>query len=380
MYTSSPQTYKLANIHKRVEYKSTNCLCFKCNSTQELKLQKLHTFEESNDEVLIAQYKLYLDKIYDLCDLCKSKVKFEIRKQDGILKQYLYKLGSYEYLFENLAKSVRLNDHKKPSRISRNWSFIDQTKIIGNIFLLVLNIFLVVSNSKHFFYFYTIQYFYTYHLAVIESNNLENVLLHLLTLTSLHISYNQLHNDIGYPFYYTILLIINLILLKKISFNSPTTKIPHKNQVERMPFDETPITNIIPKFSNLSVVSSSATQQPRLIKTHSLCDVKSNFFPSNKKQIIQPPKFNYKPPSPPSSVNNDCYLNDSCRSSVSQSNRSSSSIVSGLTNLYLEKNSSHHTKPSQVCAKSKSSVYSFSAEDLQLLIGKFFSSFSAKVL
>ena len=36
-----------------------------------------------------------------MCEECKSKVKFEITKQDGILKNYLLKMGMYEYFFES---------------------------------------------------------------------------------------------------------------------------------------------------------------------------------------------------------------------------------------------------------------------------------------
>ncbi len=41
-----------------------------------------------------------MEQIYDLCEKCKPKVKFEITKQDGILKQYLFRLGEFSFLFE----------------------------------------------------------------------------------------------------------------------------------------------------------------------------------------------------------------------------------------------------------------------------------------
>jgi hypothetical protein len=86
------QNYNLNNNNNN----NTNGLCEKCNLNQELKLIKLTNYESKNEDTYdfeIEMYKDYLDKLYDLCDTCKSKVKFEIRKQDGILKQYLFKLG-----------------------------------------------------------------------------------------------------------------------------------------------------------------------------------------------------------------------------------------------------------------------------------------------
>ena len=78
-------------------------LCDRCTQNQELKIQKLSNFEPHKKETYdleLELYKEYMEKIYELCAMCKSKVKFEITKQDGILKQYLYNIGKFDYLFE----------------------------------------------------------------------------------------------------------------------------------------------------------------------------------------------------------------------------------------------------------------------------------------
>lgn len=49
----------------------------------------------------MKNYKEFLEKIYELCENCKSKVKFEITKQDGMIKNYLLKIGKFDYFFEH---------------------------------------------------------------------------------------------------------------------------------------------------------------------------------------------------------------------------------------------------------------------------------------
>jgi hypothetical protein len=49
----------------------------------------------------LKNYKEFLEKIYELCENCKSKVKFEITKQDGMIKNYLLKIGKFDYFFEH---------------------------------------------------------------------------------------------------------------------------------------------------------------------------------------------------------------------------------------------------------------------------------------
>ena len=44
-----------------------------------------------------------MEKIYEICASCKSKVNFEITKQNGILKQYFLNLGRYDYFYEHSA-------------------------------------------------------------------------------------------------------------------------------------------------------------------------------------------------------------------------------------------------------------------------------------
>ena len=66
-------------------------------------------------------FKEFLEQVYDLCEKCKPKVKFEITKQDGILKQYLFRLGEFSFLFEkdliNKSEPTTSNQmHTKPAK------------------------------------------------------------------------------------------------------------------------------------------------------------------------------------------------------------------------------------------------------------------------
>lgn len=96
-YTKTIVDRRRSNVLKDAISRNENVLCDTCNRNQEIKLNKLSNYESKNEDTYdfeIEMYKNYLDQLYDLCNICKSKVKFEIRKQDGILKQYLFKLGN----------------------------------------------------------------------------------------------------------------------------------------------------------------------------------------------------------------------------------------------------------------------------------------------
>lgn len=110
-----------SNSLNQVVYRSTNCLCQRCNYYQQLKIEKLSKFEPKKEETYdleIKYYKNYLEKIYTLCTNCQSKVKFEITKQDGIIKQYLLNLSrcmkkitgiNYDQTSDQIKKSVSFN-------------------------------------------------------------------------------------------------------------------------------------------------------------------------------------------------------------------------------------------------------------------------------
>ncbi len=58
-------------------------------------------------------YKEQLERIYDICEICKSKVNFEITKQNGILKQYLLKLGKFKLYFDSNKYKENYDQNKK---------------------------------------------------------------------------------------------------------------------------------------------------------------------------------------------------------------------------------------------------------------------------
>jgi hypothetical protein len=92
-------------------------------------------------------YKEYLEKIYTLCSNCQSKVKFEITKQDGILKQYLLNLGMFHNFFERKIshKNPQLNGSGCETRISFNLAKLTQFTIM--LVILLLTLFIVAFNS-----------------------------------------------------------------------------------------------------------------------------------------------------------------------------------------------------------------------------------------
>lgn len=144
----------LANRHKtHYEHKNT-LLCDRCIENQKLKIEKLSNFQPQDEKTYdleVKLYKEYMEKIYDLCDKCKSKVKFEITRQDGILKQYLYKMGKFDYLFERKIFGQRLNNFCNKARNSK---LKLNSKFFLYLLILILSILIISFNdysNNHFF-------------------------------------------------------------------------------------------------------------------------------------------------------------------------------------------------------------------------------------
>jgi hypothetical protein len=182
------------NYKKSIINNNRNCLCENCNRNQEIKLNKLSNYESKNEDTYdfeIEMYKDYLDKLYDLCDNCKSKVKFEIRKQDGILKQYLFKIGSFEYFFEN-------NNKKKCKSVDRKEEFIRNTgeerNFLNSIIFLIIS-YLLIHDYFNFnlFYlnlsFYIISYTISFFILLFKNFNIRNILLSILITVSMYNHY-----------------------------------------------------------------------------------------------------------------------------------------------------------------------------------------------
>ena len=92
-------------------------------------------------------YKEQLEKIYDLCEICKSKVNFEITKQNGILKQYLLKLGKFKLYFESNKNKENLSESK-----SLDESFNQhELKQSTHFFFVALNLFRSFSRGLIYF-------------------------------------------------------------------------------------------------------------------------------------------------------------------------------------------------------------------------------------
>ena len=94
-------------------------------------------------------YEEYLNKIYDLCSSCQSKVKFEITKQDGILKQYLLTLGKFDYFFEFGRKFISNQTSKDPNKTKNNKN---STNCFSRFSRLVAYFVLFISSLMVFIY------------------------------------------------------------------------------------------------------------------------------------------------------------------------------------------------------------------------------------
>lgn len=272
----------------RTNYKSSNCLCAKCNVNEETKLKKIREFKPKNDstyEIEIKFYKEQLERIYGLCDKCKQKVNFEIRKQDGHLKEYLYKLGNYNYLFEN--KKIKPQNRFKLIKHQQKWS-----KIMNfmNIFQFLLIIFSISTQ------YYSKWIHFRPELALIMSIyilnfvkmcfggvNFTNVLLYGLTISNLYSNYHfpRAKSNLIY-FLYLFTLLLNLIYDYKKYKNVKTPFLVQRNR---------------DSYSNLSTISNSSSGYSSLIQQ----------FDDNSMEIDD---FD-----------------------------SSSTIISGMTNLYLDRQS-----------------------------------------
>lgn len=92
-------------------------------------------------------YKEYLEKIYTLCPNCQSKVKFEITKQDGILKQYLLNLGMFHNFFERKVthKNPQLTGNESECRL--NFTLIKSIQLIIMLAIMFMTVFIIAFNS-----------------------------------------------------------------------------------------------------------------------------------------------------------------------------------------------------------------------------------------
>ena len=153
MHTNENKVTNSKRNYQAGSYKSTNCLCERCNFYQQLKIEKLSKFEPKNEityEFEMKQYKEYLEKIYTLCLKCQSKVKFEITKQDGMLKHYLLNLKMFNdkciNYFQQKTKCKKPQTIKKQS--NEFWSYFNIVKILLLMFMYMLSILILLYNGQ----------------------------------------------------------------------------------------------------------------------------------------------------------------------------------------------------------------------------------------
>lgn len=161
-HLSNKKKLNFANKQNTHEHKST-FLCDRCTENQKLKIEKLSNFQPQDEKTFDLEmklYKEYMEKIYDLCGKCKSRVKFEITRQDGILKQYLYRMGKFDYLFEPKMFVQRLNKFCNKAQISK---LMINTKFFLYLIILILSILIISfndysnSNLNQFFFSFSPQ-------------------------------------------------------------------------------------------------------------------------------------------------------------------------------------------------------------------------------
>ncbi|CAF0973186.1 unnamed protein product [Brachionus calyciflorus] len=340
--------------------KKPSLLCEKCTNNQCLKIERLSNFQPQREETYdleIELYKEYMEKIYDLCSLCKPRVKFEITKQDGIIKQYLYKIGQFDYLFERGFKIPKLPKKPDLKKILKNQSkFARISYFFMNLFILflvILTLFFnvypineldfITSQYTSFLshpklielrttYIYLNQYiplylisvvFLTLLLLLINKQNLKSfVLIFSLELSLIIVNYE----NIVYNLKYQPIFIYSLSLTP--IFMIPILIINIFNMVNLIIWKDV---NPKPKIEVKKTPSSAAAIIPNFNSGSNL----------NKMEVIQPAKFK---PISKSLFNYKIDSNDRIQASLNSSDLStrgsdddSSSIVSGLTNLYLDR-------------------------------------------
>ena len=296
-------------------YKTTerNCLCENCNRNQEIILNKLSNYEAktvSTNDLEIEMYRGYLDKLYDLCGDCKSKVKFEIRKQDGILKQYLYKIGNFEYFFEN---NNKMSKRIRGSGGAKNNEFEVKKEGKGrdfylNIILLLMTIYFLIHDYFQFNSFYLNLFFYiisyTISFFILFFNNFEykHILVSILIIISMYRYYLNFNSCFFINFSIFLNIFAHLTILKGKAKEKKAG-----NEDLKKYFN-------IKDQSKLFINSLNGSSSCGGVGSHS---------------IIKPAIFNF---TNKFESNSDSDFEDDY--GVEDNN---SSICSGMTNLYLEK-------------------------------------------
>ncbi|RNA34542.1 Transmembrane [Brachionus plicatilis] len=357
MYQQSKKKTFLSNKTKFLGEKNS-FLCGQCTSNQKIKIEKLSNFQPQREETFdleIQLYKEYMEKIYDLCDKCKSKVKFEITRQDGILKQYLYKIGKFDYLFERNILGKRLTTFRNQT-ISHNSNLVSIAKIFLHLFTLILSTVTILYNDysnsdliKNLFYFSPsldnqVREFIskisslTNNSTSIKLNNQIPLLVcinHILLCTSLMVENEHFKAIVSLLSLNTFLIVSNYGTIYK-NLNLP------QNFPICLKF--VPVCTglmiliIIFKLINIKFKCLNLSERPEMSSQGSIIpNLKNKSNQENK--IIKPARF--KPVSKslldfkPARASVDS--SDLSPSSSRSLDDDSSSIVSGLTNLYLDR-------------------------------------------
>lgn len=356
---------------KSKDFRKPTVLCDRCTRNQSLKIEKLSKFEPKHEETYefeLELYKEYMEKIFDLCELCKSKVKFEITKQDGILKQYLYKIGKFDYLFERnyIAKKIPnflKNSTKIPQdKISSNDpSIIRILKSICYILLIVFSILTILFNFES----------QTNNIFISQFNLTEPFSMLNYNIDDINLKMNQF-----IPIYLILIYILScgLLTLERRTLKSLVTILicdltlilanyndiylslntfvkQHKFQIYMAPWlccciiliSLVNLWNVL-RLKNVPSNTSSELNR-RVTSAHVIPNLNSSQSISKKSDIIRPAKFQ---PSSKSLFNFRTDGNGKLKASVDSSDFSSnisknsddddsSSIVSGITNLYLDR-------------------------------------------
>lgn len=388
------------------QHAPSNCLCDKCNMNQEIKLRKLSNYEAKNDanyDIEIKFYKEYLEKLYDLCDECKSKVKFEIRKQDGILKQYLFKLGNYECFFEKkMLNKSETNDKTmsiNATNISKNSFFVFIYLIFFiNLLILLLNDYLKCNLNEFKFlindytclFMYIINYTISFTLIFINSNRINQLFRTIFVLISLYNYYTNDLNTNSASFLINGLLIIHLIgeylllyclngsikikyqqtqshqkplINKQMSFNALKPQITTTFQQATFTryfndfnsFEKVDYRQPINKIPLTTVSLFNFNQQKQQQQSKPLSFYTTSFACRTNNQLIKPPKLNYSSDQYSQIPATTNYFSNKSEN-IDDLDDDSSSIISGMTNLYLEKsaNSDKNSSNSEKTSKIKS--------------------------
>ena len=265
-------------------------------------------------------------------------------------------IGNYEYFFEN-NKKANASDEESDKTTRNDKKSLKLSNTL-NIIMLLIVIFLLVEDNFHFNWssshlvFYILSYTISFLLILINNFDYKNVINTILSLITMYSTYL----DLNLCSFVNPLVVFNIVIQLHGAMKSQEIKANDTFEIKQPTNDDLSksfykcdqsksfINALNGQNNSYSVVE--ATRPPRNSSTFSLydlrradtpnsniCNVRSTFGTAHRTgSVLRPAKLNY------------LNKNDSGDSDFVDDFDNSSSIISGMTNLYLEKTRGSRSK------------------------------------